>query len=651
MCGIAGILSLDNRARRIVGNVMRMNACMAHRGPDDEGYIIAFADQRPVEALAGDDTPTSNRRYAFLPDEHVKTTEERECILALSHRRLSIIDVTISGHQPMCTPDRRYWIIYNGAIYNFSDIRHELTQNGVNFVGNSDTEVLLCAYQQWGIQALQRFNGMFAFAVWDDKEKRLFLARDRIGIKPLYYTLQHGLFLFASDIKTLIASRIYKPAVDVEGLYHAMSLGVAPRPMTAFADVLSLEPGYWMGIRPGGSISKEQYWQYPVGRQDNSLTEEACSELLDYHLHKSVKRRLLADVPIGTFMSGGLDSTTVSAIASMYHPGIMAFTLGFTPQRDEYDELEQAQAAASLMSVTHMIEKVSVDSVFAVLNDLVECHEEPYHSLSPTYLVAKFAKANGVKVVLSGLGGDELLAGYGRYRRIGSWRLLRPLAPFASLAHPFSSKWCKILEVLAAENPVQLYVALFSSMSERAKKRLFRSSLAKGLDTASKLTELYIENGFSCEDPIEMFSYMDMRHYIGNHHVYRTDQFTMRFSLESRFPLLDHELVEAMFTVPSRFKLKNGTGKYLLHKVADKYVHQENLRMGKKGFRLPLKFYMKGLLRPFVKEKIEKLQQRDIFDPHVIQEYYEGYLSGTQAFDEIWQLVSVEMWMDKFISS
>jgi asparagine synthase (glutamine-hydrolysing) len=329
MCGIAGILNLRHADDLLAAPIQAMTKRMAHRGPDDEGYLLVGSSGATCTFYGNDSAlpPSGQGTPPGFPKQHIDKAGPG--FLAFGHRRLSIIDLTECGHQPMCTSDGRYWIVFNGEIYNYREIAADLQREGILLRGHSDTEVLINAYALWGPRCLDRLNGMFAFAIWDDSDKRLFCARDRIGIKPFYFTLCGEKFIFASDIKTIVASGLYEPEPDPEGLYLAMAFGIAPRPKTAFRAIQALPQAHWMLVTESGNIESHRYWSIPVGTQERTMKRTDAIDLLEEQLQASIERRLIADVPVGTFMSGGIDSTTISAIASTVHPGIEAFTLAF----------------------------------------------------------------------------------------------------------------------------------------------------------------------------------------------------------------------------------------------------------------------------------------------------------------------------------
>lgn len=649
MCGIAGILTFNN-SRLPFSNIRRMTQGMRHRGPDDEGYAVFHGPNSLSQTFGGIETPKSvyHSRYPFTPKQQFPSTIPPETHLALGHRRLAILDLSPAGHQPMCTDDGRYWIVYNGEIYNYLDIRNLLKKEGISFVGTSDTEVILYAYRQWGPECVKKFNGMWAFAIWDRTKRELFCSRDRIGIKPFYFYLTEHSFIFASDIKTLIASEIYHPEPDFEGLYHAMSFYCAPRPMTCFKGVKALEQGHWLIVDSSGNICKQKYYQLPVGEIDYTLKEDQWVNKLEGKLIEAVNRRLIADVPVGTFMSGGIDSTTVSAMAAQQHHGIKAFTLAFEEDNPDYNELPQAKATAKMWPMEHIYDIVDPETILENLTELVLCHEEPYYSLSPNFLVAQLVSKYPVPVILSGLGADELFCGYGRERFVNLWRRSMGFSRLLNYVSPLHHKLRKLHELSKLKTIFEIYIWAFSIFSEEEKKELFTSNKAKNWSSFDKFIELYGLDKLSFHDPIEAISYMDIINYIGNHHLYRLDQFTMHFSIEARFPMLDHEFVELSLQTPSSLKVRRKLRKYSFRKVAQKYIHPSCLKMKKKGFDFPFATWIKGPLKSLVEIKLRTLIDREIFHPDAVMKYFHLFNANKIGPDKLWQMVFIELWFEQF---
>lgn len=649
MCGIAGILNIGGRKSLQVSPIQRMANSMAVRGPDDEGFLLVCS-RAGARAFAGEDT-IRNRDLPggeYLPDHHVADVVDESFYLALGHRRLSIVDVTARGHQPMSLGDGRYWIVYNGEIYNYRDVARELEGRNVSLQTSCDTEVVIKAYATWGEDCLCKFNGMFAFAIWDNETQSLFCARDRIGIKPFYYTFDHGTFIFASDIKAIIASGLYTPSVDEEGLYLAMAFGIAPRPKTAFRNVAALEQAHWMRVSLDGSVTKQRYWSIPVGSQLHSMMEGEAAELLEEQLTRSIKRRLIADVEIGTFMSGGIDSTTISSIASNMSPGVKAFTLSY-PDAPEMGEVEQAKATARGRPMKHIIHDVVLHSSVEDLNQCALLYEEPFYDISPILEISSVVRRNGVKVVLSGLGGDELFAGYRRYSFLPTWERLKSVRTLISLLAPLAGRRGERLRAsCAARTADQVHTAMFMISADARLHDLFNNEALKRIDTLEYMRAAYVGD-LEFEDGIEAMSYMDLMNYIGNHHVHRLDQFTMAHSLEARVPFLDHELVEAAFRIPSKWKMAGGVPKKVLKNVAAKYIAPECITMPKKGFGLPLGQWLSSTLGDIIVEKIEHLGRRELISAEAAREWYALYQRGRLKPQQVWHLVALELWFENFI--
>ncbi len=624
---------------------------MQHRGPDDEGYVLFGSDF--VESYFGDDTPEAGNEEGTTipgyPFRHIRSAFGKKTYAAMGHRRLSIVDLSPRGHQPMTTPDRRWWIIYNGEIYNYREIANLLHKKGVSLQSETDTEVILKSYVLWKESCLQRFNGMFAFAIWDNLERSLFCARDRIGIKPFYYTIANGQFIFASDIKTIIASGLYRPEPDMEGLYLAMAFGIAPRPKTAFKNVFALEQAHWMRVHSDGSIRKERYWTIPVGTQNHSMSEDDAAHLLEEQLTTSIRLRLVADVPVGTFMSGGIDSTTISAIASTVHPGIKAFTLAYEDNAAEMNEVDQARATAAMHPMRHIIHQVKYKYLLDNLDEVVSCYEEPAFGLAANFTIARIVRNNNVTVVLNGLGGDELFSGYSYYRWAKRWKILNHASEiFALIGKLVAKRNPKLSTLLETKRFEYLHTILFSKINEIDRKLLFGKSFQQNFDTLEWIHNKYVGD-IEFEDAMEAMSYLDIVNYIGNHHVHRLDQFSMACSVEARLPLLDHNLIKVAFKIPSELKIKKGKQKYILRKVARKYIARSCLEMPKKGFGMPLAQWVSAELKSFVYVKVKLLQKRQVFNSDQINRWITEYENKKRPAAHIWHLVLVQLWFEKFI--
>lgn len=637
MCGIAGIINLNNEKTILAPHIAAMTRQMKHRGPDDEGFVLFSETNHP---LSGDFSNINNKN----PD-HIRKYYDKTVRIALGHRRLSIIDLTNEASQPFHSPSGNHWIVFNGEIYNYKEIKKDLISKNYKFRSDSDTEVLLNAFIEWGIDCLERLNGMFAFCIYVKNENQIYFGRDRIGIKPFYYTIQNHQFIFGSEIKTIIASGLYKPEVNWEGLWHNMSYTVAPRPMTAFKDVFALEQAHWMKIDCNtNTIIKQRYWNIPLNVQDNSLSEKDSIKLITDKLTTAVNYRLNSDVEVGTFMSGGIDSSLISAIAAKSQSGIKAFTLGFDTDSN-LNEINEAQATAKIYKMNHITKIVNPFDILDNLNDIVLRYEEPSCTLAPNFEISKLVSENNIKVVLNGLGGDELFGGYPLYNRVNTWQKLRKIN-FISKLFPYgiSHKIDKAKQFSSINNIHDFYSTMYTKLHDFEKNKIFKDLT---FDSKTILRKTYFNQSLSFKDNIELFNFYDLTTYIGNHHVYRLDQFTMNFSLEGRVPFLDHNVVETAFKIPSSLKVKNNQLKYILKQVAKPLISNEAYNMPKKGFRFPLKEWINNELKSEIEQTLNQLKNRKEFNSTEIENTYQKYKSTEP--EKIMMLYMTELWFQKFI--
>ena len=640
MCGIAGIYSFGGGYA--LARVVAMADMMRARGPDDEGYVVIDDDYR-AKPYMGSDTPDDVRRRFQSSSDDAGTSAIFGKVM-LGHRRLSIVDLSPAGHQPMHDSRTGRWIVFNGEIYNFRDIRFELTKAGRHFESRSDTEVILAAYDRWGPKCLSRFNGDFAFAIWDPADHSLFCARDRLGVKPFYYVATERHFLFASDIKSLLASGLHAAIPDRDGLFMSLALGMAPRPVTAFQGVRALEQAHWMRVRCDGFIERGRYWSIPVGRQDSAMRMDDAVAELGHALDLAVKRRLEADVPVGTFMSGGIDSTTISVMASRHHAGIRAFTLGFSESSPDLDEVSEAQATARMWPIEHVVKRIEREAPPCDVDVWVDGYEEPYYSLAANHVISKVVREHGVKVVLNGLGGDELFGGY-TYYQLPGWYGRLPAGSWRTLARGFARRFnSRRLQMWLAQSPSRVHSIAFARWSDYELCAALQPEWHPIERTEDLVHHLYAD-GVRFEDNVEAFCFMDLMNYIGNHHVHRVDQFTMAESVEGRFPFLDHEVVELALRIPSCLKIVRGTQKLVLRNVAANLIAPECLAMKKKGFGLPVGLYVQGPLASLTQSALSKLGARGVFTQQAIAAARRGEFSPSQT----WQMAAVELWFQRFI--
>lgn len=640
MCGIIGIISLKNTVK--INSIKSAMVTMKNRGPDDEG-AVAFDDKYRSNIYFGKDTPVEVQNNLCKTNKKLAPLEQngRSYKLAFGHRRLSILDLSPSGHQPMSDERERYWIVFNGEVFNFKELRVELVRAGYNFSSNTDTEVILKAYMHWGNCCVKHFNGMFAFAIFDAAKKKIYLARDRVGIKPLYFFKNSETFVFASDIKALLSTKLFSPRVDMEGLYSNFAFGMTPRPKTSFVNVFAVKQATYLEINTENlNVAETTYWDVPTGIQEENMSKHEARELLEFELKKSIKLQLVSDVEVATFMSGGIDSTTVSAIASKFHPGIKAFTLVFDKTISEYDELEQATATAKMNEIHHAVTHINAEEVINNIDQMVLGYEEPYNHLAANFVISKIVSDGGIKVALNGLGGDELFAGYGYYKRLSDWKKYKNLIrTFSFIPKGINYKLDRLITLSRAKSTTDFYTFSSLKFNESQLASLFGSNRP----VYGELRNTY-KNIQGISDSIELMSYLDIKHYIGNHHVHRSDQFTMAHSVEGRFPFLDHKLIEASARIPSRLKIGGGVQKKVLRDVAKNYIHPSCLSMTKKGFGLPLERWFDNELDSMARNAIIGLKSRDMFSCKAIN----NVLEKGPVFQK-WHLVMTELWLRKFV--
>jgi len=641
MCGIAGIWS-KNGDSALLKPLEGMCNAMHHRGPDDEGYVSFNSDQFNVY-FGKNSMEFRGVNPLFDNCRQLHENLSAQSSLALGFKRLSIIDLSAQAHQPMTDSTGRFWMVFNGEIYNYRELRDELMSLGHNFNSSSDSEVALKSYMQWGEKCLQKFNGMFALAVYDRNSKQIFLARDRIGIKPLYYFNQDDYFLFGSSIKAILSSGLVPAEIDEWGLQQNFMFGISQRPQTAFKNIKALAPSTYMIVdQNSGRVAEHKYWDLPIGQQDFSMTEKSALRLMDEVLNKAVEYRLVADVEVGTFMSGGIDSTLISAIAGRHQKGIKAFTLGVDERYGDINEIHEAAANAKLNKLDHVVGIVNPETILENLQAVIEGYEEPYHHLPVNFLISQLVQQNGLKVVLNGLGGDELFAGYDAYSKLGRWEKIKMLPKFGKLlpegVHQKADKLKKFSGIRRID---EYYAHYYSTFQDNDIDHLFAHHEA---DVASIIHDRYNADDKEFTDDVEALSYFNLRSYIGSHHVRTIDQFTMHHSIEGRFPMLDHEFVELAFKVPTRLKLHNGKQKYILRKLAKNYIAPECLNMKKRGFSLPLRQMLKTELQDITDQSIRQLKTRALLNPDAIDTIVKA---GDSA--KVWHLVMTELWCKHYL--
>jgi asparagine synthase (glutamine-hydrolysing) len=623
MCGIAGIVSSQAEDRIDSSTVRRMCNAIIHRGPDDEGIHV-------------------------------------EDGTGLGMRRLSIIDLS-GGHQPVFNEDRSIWVVYNGEVYNFPELRPELESRGHRFSTHTDTEMIVHLYEEMGAQCVQKLRGMFAFALYDKKRRSLLIARDRLGKKPLHYALANGRLYFASEIKSILAVAPELAKVDHSALLQYMNFGYIPDPATAFASIQKLPPGHVLEFH-NGEISIRRYWDLPEYGTYTPPSEEECLEEMEQRLAEAVRMRLISDVPLGALLSGGTDSSTVVALmARASSRPVKTFSIGF--RHEDFNESRYARVVAERFGTEHH-ELILEPNVVDTIETLSHAMEEPFgdSSMLPTYYVSCLARQH-VTVALSGDGGDEVFAGYGRYgiharRRVfekipqpvWSWyrRQLHPRLPgsmygrkFAyNISLPWRERYVDAMSFLPA---FEREMPLLSDD--------FRDVLRRSEDPQSVMLR-YFEQA-PAHDPISEMLYVDTKTYLVADILTKVDRMSMATSLEVRVPILDHVFVEWATRLPASWKLRGSTQKYLLRKLAERIgVPREVLYRKKQGFSLPLVHWIRHELKDVLLTVLlePRTLQRGYFNPAGIRQLLQEHFDGRRVHSgRIWRLLMFELWHRNFL--
>jgi len=625
MCGIVGIVQ-GGEAQVDRALVSRMCEAIRHRGPDDDGFYFQGG-------------------------------------VGLGMRRLSIIDLK-GGQQPIHNQDRSAWIVFNGEIYNYRELRKELEGLGHKFYTDSDTEAIIHAYDRYGSECPKHLRGMFAFAIWDERRQELFLARDRVGKKPLLYAQLNDQLVFGSEFSALLLHPAVSRDIDFAALHYYLSFLCVPAPLTAYRAVRKLEPGHWLRWR-NGEIEIERYWQPDFSRKTD-LTEDEAGERVGEILRDAVRVRLMSEVPLGAFLSGGIDSSAVVALMSEESAEpIKTFSIGFEEQ--DFSELHHARRVAKHIGADHHEFIVRPDAM-EVLPTLVEHYGEPYADSSaiPTYYVSRETRRY-VTVALNGDGGDECFAGYERYAAMnlaekyhklpGLFR--RGLIENVLRMFPASERRGDPVAraqrfVRAASLPkLERYLRWVSAFDEDAKTDLYSRTFreeTKTLNAATILEPWFARaNGSGVIDAALL---ADTMTYLPNDLLVKVDIASMAVSLEARSPFLDHHLIEFAASLPENLKLRGLTTKYLLKNVLKKILPAENLTRRKMGFGVPIGHWFRGSLRGFLQETLlsEKALGRDLFNPASVSRIVEEHVSGRRDHaHQLWTLLMLELWFQRFI--
>ena len=636
MCGIIGYIDFSGRPieRHIFD---RMTNVLAHRGPDDKG--IKMFQGKPF--------------------------------VALGHRRLAIIDLSPNAHQPMSNEDEGIWIIYNGEIYNFMEIRKDLENRGYLFKSKSDAEVVIHAYEQWGEHCIQRFNGMFAFAIWDLTKKKLFVARDRLGIKPLYYHLTELHLLFSSEIKAILASKKVYPEVDWESLHNPWHFQASPK--TGFKDIYKLAPGHFMTFSEKG-LAVKKYWDIKPSEKD--LEETEAKESLQELLRDAVRLQMIADVPVGALLSGGLDSSCiVSLMSQLTDFPVRTFTIRFTDQDKKFEAMPDdslyAKKVTDLFGCDHQ-EIVIQPDIVDLLPKMVWNIDEPLADPAAinTYLISEAARESGVIVLLNGMGGDEVFGGYRNqlacllaehYQRYIP-HIFRRLIEFIACSLPVASskrgfktlRWAKRFLSFSSHPQDIRFLLSGQSVFPDLYNDLFLHSRSYPYFS---LTNVQAHRKFLRDDRLSYLTKMcltDTKTFLPDHNLTYLDKAAMAASVEGRPPLLDHRIVEFMFGLHPRHRINGKTQKYLLKKAMEGYIPRDIIYRPKAPFGSPLRSWIRGSLQEMIDDLLNpmSLKQRGFYNPdkvwNLIQNDRKGREDNAQL---IWTILSNEIWFRTFIDN
>ena len=629
MCGVFGWLSLKGNVEP--GILERMGNVLRHRGPDDEGSYIQNSERLSV---------------------------------GLGHKRLSILDLSTAARQPMSNENQNIWITFNGEIYNFRELREELQERGHFFKSNTDTEVAIHLYEEMGTHCLEKLKGMFAFALWDNYKKILFLARDRIGKKPLYYSLYNGGIVFASELKALLKHPEVSKDIDLTSLSKYLTYEYVPAPHSIVKAIKKVEPGHYI-LYQEGEVSQGQYWDIPLSDFPIGYKTEAdyIDEFRDI-LRRSVEKRLIADVPVGVFLSGGVDSSMVAAFANKINDQIECFSIGFDDK--SFDESSYANSVARALNLRHQLRIFSMKEMLEEIDNLPRVLDEPLADASvvATSLLAKMTSEK-VKVVLSGDGGDELFAGYPTYQahRLvtyydslpeGLKDAIRVVASHLPVSHSNLSTDFKIKQFLRGTgvSPEIRFFIWMGGFIEREKKELLADDLKAELSHQNVYGDIlrYIYQSGLTKD-LERILYLSMKLYLQDDILVKVDRASMAHSVEVRCPLLDQEFVEFACGLPMRYKLNGLRTKYLLKRAAEGLLPDAIINRRKKGFGVPISEWLSSNLKDLMLHYLseENIKRQGFFNYAYINDLINDHLKKKKDNRKLlWTLLIFQIWHEKY---
>jgi len=635
MCGINGLLylktnSLGNSRELVAG----MNACIAHRGPDDEGLWSSKDDR-----------------------------------LFLGHRRLSIIDLSTSGHQPMIDEEGNA-IVFNGEIYNYKEIKSELASH-FNFKTGSDTEVIMQLYKKYGHDALKKFNGMFSFAYWNQEKETLYIARDRAGKKPFYYTEQNGVFAFSSEIKALLKLPWVKASPDQQALYHFLTYNQLPAPLTMFEGIYKLDAGECMTIHKG-QIKKESYWEISPENLSSISEDEICDRLFQT-LQTSVNYRMVADVPVGAFLSGGVDSSAVVAMMRAQSSGtIKTYSVGFDGQAN-YDERIYAEKVSKMFNTEHFEKNIRPEDIANSLPLIIDSFDEPMADATciPIHYISQLARANGTIVVQTGDGADELFSGYRswmKYKKIYPWYHTYNNFPsfikkgVASLINETNDEASAMREIFSrAAQGQELFWGGAKAFKESTKRDFLSKDFLSGINNLNsyEVIQQYrkqfdvLKQKHSWLDDTAWMCYIGLKFQIPSKYLYRMDRLGMANSIEIRNPFLDYHMINLAFSIPSHLKTKNNTPKYILKKSLEKILPSEILYRKKMGFCVPLQEWAGEIMLDYTETNMKSfVSNTELFTEEGLKSQIKEIRKGNTAYtNQLWTIYFLMAWFKKWMSA
>ncbi len=636
MCGIAGLIHQNPQ-----DHISQMLKSIEHRGFDNEGVFISHS----------------------FGKEQFKTS--------LGHRRLSIIDTSSGGHQPFFSADKRYSLTYNGEIYNYQEIKKELETKGHQFKTDSDTEVLIAAFQEWEIDCLPKLNGMFAFAVWDDFEKTLTLVRDRAGIKPLYYAKIDNKLIFASEIKAILASKLIKAELDPEGLNQFLTFLWTVHDKTLFSGISQLPPAHYL-VWKNGEITVKEWWDLDFSKEEKGKTENYWRENVYETLDRSVQREMIADVPLGAFLSGGVDSSAIVALMTKYAEKISTYTTGISADDLEFDiipdDVKWSRKVAEILPIEYN-ETLLTPDLTELLPKLVYHQDAPVIDMAiPSFLISEQSRKTQ-KVMLSGMGGDEVFAGYPRQMamKLAGITDFIPTSVRKPLMQTFDSmlyggKKGKLTAPLrnakkfarsAGEEFENRYLGFGTYFSDSMKSKLYKKNFGEEMNgfDAFRHHKRFFEKSKQFSR-LNRLLYVDFKTFMPALNLDTTDKTSMAANLEVRVPFLNHEVVSLSERIPSELKIKGIKRKYILKKAAESLLPKEVIWRKKAGFGAPIRSWLRTSLKPMIDDLLstETIKKRGLFDSDEVKKIIHFNQTGKEDYNlQVFQLLNLEIWMQQFL--